>query len=64
MSCGESTLDIGKLRTHKEKVFDKLTGGLSVMVKMRKVMVLRGYGSFLAACRAQEFKNLTDFEFA
>ncbi|MES2187600.1 MAG: dihydrolipoyl dehydrogenase [Pseudomonadota bacterium] len=46
VAYGEPTLDIGKLRTHKEKVIGKLTGGLAAMAKMRKVTVLRGLGSF------------------
>ena len=49
VSFGEPQLDIGKLRTHKEKVVGKLTGGLAAMAKMRKVMVLRGYGNFVGA---------------
>ncbi|MBP7421423.1 MAG: FAD-dependent oxidoreductase, partial [Burkholderiaceae bacterium] len=46
---GAPTVDINKLRTHKEKVIGKLTGGLAMMAKMRKVTVLRGYGSFVSA---------------
>ena len=49
VSFGEPQLDIGKLRTHKEKVVGKLTGGLAAMAKMRKVTVLRGYGNFVGA---------------
>ena len=41
------TLDLAKLRTHKEKVIGKLTGGLAAMAKMRKVTVLQGTGEFL-----------------
>jgi dihydrolipoyl dehydrogenase len=40
------TLDIAKLQAHKSKVVGKLTGGLTAMAKMRKVTVVRGYGSF------------------
>ena len=40
-------LDLAKLRTHKEKVIGKLTGGLAAMAKMRKVTVLQGTGEFL-----------------
>ncbi|MGZ9058777.1 MAG: dihydrolipoyl dehydrogenase [Burkholderiaceae bacterium] len=40
------TLDIDKLRAHKSKVVGKLTGGLNVMAKARKVTVLRGVGTF------------------
>ncbi len=41
------TLDLSKLRTHKEKVIGKLTGGLAAMAKMRKVTVVQGTGEFL-----------------
>jgi dihydrolipoamide dehydrogenase len=44
---GAPALNIDKLRGHKEKVIGKLTGGLAGMAKMRKVTVLRGYGSFI-----------------
>jgi dihydrolipoamide dehydrogenase len=47
VSYGEPQLDIAKLRSHKGKVVGKLTGGLSAMAKMRKVTVVRGYGSFI-----------------
>jgi dihydrolipoamide dehydrogenase len=40
-------IDLAKLRTHKEKVIGKLTGGLAGMAKARKVTVLEGIGSFL-----------------
>jgi len=42
-------VNIDKLRAHKDKVIGKLTGGLSQMAKMRKVQVVRGYGSFIDA---------------
>jgi dihydrolipoamide dehydrogenase len=47
ISFGEPTIDLAKLRTHKEKVVGKLTGGLAGMAKARKVDVVRGYGAFL-----------------
>lgn len=47
VSFGEPTVDRGKLLAHKNKVVGKLTGGLSAMAKMRKVTVVRGYGSFV-----------------
>jgi dihydrolipoamide dehydrogenase len=40
-------IDLGKLRSHKEKVVGKLTGGLAGMAKARKVTVLEGIGTFL-----------------
>ena len=51
--CGVSfaapSVDIDKLRAHKAKVVGKLTTGLAGMAKMRKVDIVRGYGSFLDA---------------
>ncbi len=41
------TVDIDKLRAHKDKVVGKLTGGLAGMAKGRKVDIVRGYGHFL-----------------
>ena len=41
-------VDIDKLRSHKEKVIGKLTGGLAGMAKARKVDIVRGFGHFLA----------------
>ncbi len=42
-------IDLDKLRAHKAKVVGKLTSGLTGMAKIRKVEVVRGYGSFLDA---------------
>ncbi|WP_374681464.1 dihydrolipoyl dehydrogenase [Accumulibacter sp.] len=41
------TIDLDKLRAHKDKVVGKLTGGLAGMAKGRKVEVVRGVGQFL-----------------
>lgn len=49
VAFGAPAVDIDKLRGHKEKVIAKLTGGLAGMAKMRKVTVVRGYGSFAGA---------------
>ncbi len=46
ITFGEPRLDLGKLRSFKEKVVGKLTGGLASMAKMRKVTVLQGVGRF------------------
>lgn len=40
-------IDLDKLRTHKDKVVGKLTGGLAGMAKARKVEVVTGTGRFL-----------------
>ncbi|HYL24053.1 MAG TPA: dihydrolipoyl dehydrogenase, partial [Burkholderiales bacterium] len=46
VSYGEPKLDLGRLRTFKNKVVGKLTGGLAAMAKMRKVTVLQGVATF------------------
>jgi len=46
VSFAEPAVDLPKLLGHKNKVVGKLTGGLAAMAKMRKVTVVRGYGSF------------------
>ena len=45
------TVDLAKLKTHKEKVVGKLTGGLAAMAKMRKVTVVQGTEIGRASCR-------------
>jgi dihydrolipoamide dehydrogenase len=47
VSFAAPVVDPAKLLAHKTKVVGKLTGGLSAMAKMRKVTVVRGYGSFI-----------------
>jgi dihydrolipoamide dehydrogenase len=47
VSYGSPVVDPAKLLAHKNKVVGKLTGGLAAMAKMRKVTVVRGYGSFV-----------------
>jgi dihydrolipoamide dehydrogenase len=46
VSYGEPKLDLARLRTFKNKVVGKLTGGLAAMAKMRKVTVLQGVATF------------------
>ena len=53
ISFAAPVVDINKLRTHKEKVVGKLTGGLAAMAKMRKVTVVRGFGSFVGTHHLQ-----------
>jgi dihydrolipoamide dehydrogenase len=47
VTFAKPTVDLAKLRAHKNKVTGKLTGGLAAMAKMRKVTVLRGTGTFV-----------------
>ncbi len=46
IAFGAPTIDLDKLRAHKQKVVGKLTGGLAAMAKMRKVTVVQGRGEF------------------
>jgi dihydrolipoamide dehydrogenase len=46
IAYGKPTIDLGKLKAHKDKVVGKLTGGLAMMAKMRKVTVVTGHGEF------------------
>jgi len=43
---GKPKLDTKKLLGYKQKVIGKLTGGLAMMAKQRKVEVVTGYGKF------------------
>jgi dihydrolipoamide dehydrogenase len=49
VSYGDAQVDMTKLLAHKQKVVGKLTGGLAAMAKMRKVTIVRGYGTLLDA---------------
>jgi dihydrolipoamide dehydrogenase len=49
ITYGDPKIDINQLRTHKESVIGKLTGGLAGMAKARKVKTVRGIGRFLDA---------------
>jgi dihydrolipoamide dehydrogenase len=49
VAFGEPKLDLAKLRTFKDKVVGKLTGGLSGMARARKVTVIQGVGMFEGA---------------
>jgi dihydrolipoamide dehydrogenase len=46
VAYAKPSVDGAKLLAHKNKVVGKLTGGLAGMARMRKVTVVRGYGSF------------------
>ncbi|MDY6944902.1 MAG: dihydrolipoyl dehydrogenase [Pseudomonadota bacterium] len=49
VTFGKPQIDSVKLRGWKEKVVSKLTGGLNVLAKQRKVEVIRGIGRFVSA---------------
>jgi len=43
------TIDLARLKSHKDKVIGRLTGGLAAMAKMRQVTVVQGRGEFVDA---------------
>jgi dihydrolipoamide dehydrogenase len=49
VSYAAPSIDLDKLRRHKNQVVGRLTGGLTAMAKMRKVTVVRGSGQFVDA---------------
>ncbi|MET4676337.1 MULTISPECIES: dihydrolipoyl dehydrogenase [unclassified Luteibacter] len=49
IAFGKPVIDLDKLRSFKEKVVGKLTGGLAQMAKARKVRTVTGVGSFISA---------------
>ena len=53
VSFAAPTLNLDKLRGHKDKVVGKLTGGLAAMAKMRKVTTVRGNGAFIGTNHLQ-----------
>jgi len=42
-------IDLDKLRSHKNAVVGKLTGGLKGLARQRKVQIVQGYGKFTSA---------------
>src|SRR6516225_10135064 len=53
ISYSAPQIDLDKLRSHKEKVVGRLTGGLAGMAKARKVTVMEGIGAFLDPHRVE-----------
>jgi dihydrolipoamide dehydrogenase len=49
VSFNQPSIDLDKLRGHKNNVVGKLTGGLKQLAKQRKVQVVNGYGKFTSA---------------
>jgi dihydrolipoamide dehydrogenase len=48
VSFGKPKIELDKLRTFKEQVVGKLTGGLAGMARQRKVRTVQGIGSFVS----------------
>jgi dihydrolipoamide dehydrogenase len=49
VTFGRPQVDVDRLRGWKDKVVGKLTGGLAMLAKQRKVAVVKGTGRFLSA---------------
>ena len=47
ISFSQAKVDIEQLRNWKDSVVGKLTGGLKMMAKQRKVEIVQGYGKFI-----------------
>ncbi len=65
IAFGEPRIDREKLRGWKNRVVGKLTGGLNLLAKQRKVEVVRGVAKFLDAHRLEVRgeEKLTQLEF-
>jgi dihydrolipoamide dehydrogenase len=53
IAYGSPTVDLDALRSHKDAVVGKLTGGLAGMARGRKVQTVQGTGSFIDAHHLQ-----------
>lgn len=53
ISFGEPKIDLDKLRTWKDGIVSRLTGGLKMLSKQRKVDIITGNGQFLSSDRLE-----------
>lgn len=53
ITFGEPSIDIDKLRTWKQSVVAKLTGGTGTLTKQRKIEYVQGRGRFVSSNRLQ-----------
>ncbi len=53
VSFAKPKVDLDKLRSHKEGIISKLTGGLAGMAKGRKIQLVKGTGQFIDANTVQ-----------
>ncbi len=49
VTFGEAKIDVDGVRTNKENIVSKLTGGIKALAKARNVQVVTGYGKFISA---------------
>lgn len=66
INFGKPKIDLKKLRDWKCSVVSKLTGGLKMLAKQRKVEVVQGYGKFISAneieVEGEKGKTIVQFE--
>lgn len=66
ISFGKPTIDLPKLGEWKNSIVNKLTGGLKMLAKQRKVEIVTGYGKFISANELEvvngKEKTLVKFE--
>ncbi|MFN3234491.1 MAG: dihydrolipoyl dehydrogenase [Gammaproteobacteria bacterium] len=53
VNFGVPEVDLGKIAAWKQSVVNKLTGGLKMLAKQRKVEVVNGYGQFIGPNECQ-----------
>ncbi len=53
LAYGDPQIDTDRLRTWKNRIVGKLTSGLTILAKQRKVRVIRGFGRFLSPHRLE-----------
>lgn len=61
---GEPKIDIDKIRGYKDGIVAKLTGGLKMLAKMRKVEVIHGKGTFVSDKQMKVGEQVINFEHA
>jgi dihydrolipoamide dehydrogenase len=62
VSFGKPEIDIDKVRSWKESVVGRLTGGLESLAKQRKVQVVRGTGAFTGPNTVEVGDTVVGFE--
>ena len=59
---GEPKIDIDKIRGYKDGIVAKLTGGLKMLAKMRKIEVVHGEGKFISDKQIKVGEQVINFE--
>ncbi|MBA4309848.1 MAG: dihydrolipoyl dehydrogenase [Chlorobiaceae bacterium] len=67
ISFGQPKIDLDKVRKFKNDVVSKMTGGLGILTKQRKINYIQGRGEFLSSSKLKIVKNdgssqMLDFE--